>query len=237
MDQPNKKFISGKLIKRYKRFFADVQLDNTKQIVTAHCPNTGSMLGLLKEGNPVRLTKINNKKRKLKFTLEIIRSSGANVGINTHRANRIVEEALTSNKIKSLKKIIDLKREVKYGENSRIDFLIKNNIDEQIYIEVKNVTLSLKKGTAEFPDAITKRGSKHLTELQKIINKKTRAIMLYLIQRDDCKYFRIAKEIDEKYNSNLKKAIKLGVEILCYNCKFKSNTIIIDKKIKFIENE
>ena len=237
MDQPNKKFISGKFIKRYKRFFTDVQLDNTKQIVTAHCPNTGSMLGLLKEGNPVRLTKINNKKRKLKFTLEIIRSSGANVGINTHRANRIVEEALTSNKIKSLKKIVDLKREVKYGENSRIDFLIKNNIDEQIYIEVKNVTLSLKKGTAEFPDAITKRGSKHLTELQKIINKKTRAIMLYLIQRDDCKYFRIAKEIDEKYNSNLKKAIKLGVEILCYNCKFKSNTIIIDKKIKFIENE
>ena len=117
MDQPNKKFISGKLIKRYKRFFADVQLDNTKQIVTAHCPNTGSMLGLLKEGNPVKLTKVDNKDRKLKFTLEIIKSDDANVGVNTHRANRIVEEALISNKIKSLKKIIDLKREVKCGEN------------------------------------------------------------------------------------------------------------------------
>ena len=237
MDQPNKKFISGKLIKRYKRFFADVQLDNTKQIVTAHCPNTGSMLGLLKEGNPVRLTRVNNKDRKLKFTLEIIKSGSANVGVNTHRANRIVEEALISNKIKSLKKIINLKREVKYGENSRIDFLVNNDIDEQIYIEVKNVTLSLKKGIAEFPDAITERGSKHLKELQKIKNKKTRAIMLFLIQRDDCKYFRIAKEIDEKYNSNLKKAIKSGVEILCYNCKFESNKIKIDKKLKFKENE
>ena len=103
--------------------------------------------------------------------------------------------------------------------------------------EVKNVTLSLKKGIAEFPDAITERGSKHLTELQKIINKKTRAIMLYLVQRDDCKYFRIAKEIDEKYNSNLKKAIKSGIEILCYNCKFENNKIQIDKKIKFVENE
>ena len=101
---------------------------------------------------------------------------------------------------------------------------------------MKNVTLSLKKGIAEFPDSITERGSKHLKELQKIRNKKTRAIMLYLIQRDDCKYFRIAKEIDEKYNLNLKKAIKSGVEILCYNCRFKNNKIEMDKKIKFIDN-
>ena len=237
MDQPNKKFISGKFIKRYKRFFVDVQLDNIKETVTAHCPNTGSMLGLLKEGNPVKLSKVDDPKRKLKYTLEIIKSNGANVGVNTHRANRIVEEALISNKIRSLKKILELKREVKYGENSRIDFLVNNNMDEEIYVEVKNVTLSLKKGVAEFPDAITERGSKHLKELQKIKNKKTRAIMLYLIQRDDCKYFQIAKKIDEKYNSNLKKAIKSGVEILCYNCKFENNKIQIDKKIKFMENE
>jgi len=236
MDQPAKKFISGKLIKRYKRFFADVQLDNNKEIVTAHCPNTGSMLGLLGEGNAVKLSEANKKDRKLKFTLEIIKSNGANVGVNTHRANRIVEAALLSNKIKSIKKIIHIKREVRYGENSRIDFLV-NNKDEEIYIEVKNVTLSLKKGIAEFPDAITERGSKHLKELSKIKDKKTRAIMLYLIQRDDCKYFQIAKEIDEKYNSNLKKAIESGVEVLCYNCKFKNNKIELDKKIKFIGNE
>jgi len=236
MDQPTKKFISGKLIKRYKRFFADVQLDNNKEIVTAHCPNTGSMLGLLGEGNAVKLSEANKKDRKLKFTLEIIKSNGANVGVNTHRANRIVEAALLSNKIKSIKKIIHMQREVRYGENSRIDFLV-NNKDEEIYIEVKNVTLSLKKGIAEFPDAITERGSKHLKELSKIKDKKTRAIMLYLIQRDDCKYFQIAKEIDEKYNSNLKKAIESGVEVLCYNCKFKNNKIELDKKIKFIGNE
>ena len=236
MDQPAKKFISGKLIKRYKRFFADVQLDNNKEIVTAHCPNTGSMLGLLGEGNAVKLSEANKKDRKLKFTLEIIKSNGASVGVNTHRANRIVEAALLSNKIKSIKKIIHIKREVKYGENSRIDFLV-NNKDEEIYIEVKNVTLSLKKGIAEFPDAITERGSKHLKELSKIKDKKTRAIMLYLIQRDDCKYFQIAKEIDEKYNSNLKKAIESGVEVLCYNCKFKNNKIELDKKIEFIGNE
>lgn len=236
MDQPTKKFISGKLIKRYKRFFADVQLDNNKEIVTAHCPNTGSMLGLLGEGNAVKLSEANKKDRKLKFTLEIIKSNGASVGVNTHRANRIVEAALLSNKIKNIKKIIQIKREVRYGENSRIDFLV-NNKDEEIYIEVKNVTLSLKKGIAEFPDAITERGSKHLKELSKIKDKKTRAIMLYLIQRDDCKYFQIAKEIDEKYNSNLKKAIESGVEVLCYNCKFKNNKIELDKKIKFLENE
>jgi len=236
MDQPAKKFISGKLIKRYKRFFADVQLDNNKEIVTAHCPNTGSMLGLLGEGNAVKLSEANKKDRKLKFTLEIIKSNGASVGVNTHRANRIVEAALLSNKIKNIKKIIHIKREVRYGENSRIDFLV-NNKDEEIYIEVKNVTLSLKKGIAEFPDAITERGSKHLKELSKIKDRKTRAIMLYLIQRDDCKYFQIAKEIDEKYNSNLKKAIESGVEVLCYNCKFKNNKIELDKKIKFIGNE
>ena len=110
MDQPTKKFISGKLIKRYKRFFADVQLDNNKEIVTAHCPNTGSMLGLLGEGNAVKLSETNKKDRKLKFTLEIIKSNGASVGVNTHRANRIVEAALLSNKIKSIKKIITYKK-------------------------------------------------------------------------------------------------------------------------------
>ena len=235
MIKPNKKFISGKLIKRYKRFLADIQLDNRKEIITAHCPNTGSMLGLLNQGSPVHLSKSDNRERKLKYTLEIIESDGEKVGVNTHRANRIVEEALTSDKIKVLKKIVSIKREVKYGNNSRIDFLVKNK-DEEIYIEVKNVTLSIKKGIAEFPDAITERGSKHLIELSKLPNKKRRAVMLYLIQRKDCKYFKIAKKIDEKYYTNLKKAIKSGVEVLCYSCKFKDNNIELDKKIKFVNN-
>ena len=142
---------------------------------------------------------------------------------------------MTSDKIKVLKKIVSIKREVKYGNNSRIDFLVKNK-DEEIYIEVKNVTLSIKRGIAEFPDAITERGSKHLIELSKLPNKKRRAVMLYLIQRKDCKYFKIAKKIDEKYYTNLKKAIKSGVEVLCYSCKFKDNNIELDKKIKFVNN-
>ena len=161
------KFISGRLIKRYKRFFADVKLDSG-EVVTAHCPNTGSMMGLLTEGNIVCLSKTDNEKRKLKYTLEIIKDQGASVGVNTHRANRIVENAIIEKKISTLGKKYDFRREVKYGTNSRIDFLITNKKSEEIYIEVKNVTLSRRKGIAEFPDAITERGSKHLIELSLI---------------------------------------------------------------------
>lgn len=227
------KFITGQLIKRYKRFFADVKLD-TGEIVTAHCPNTGSMMGLLDKGNIVFLSKTDNAKRKLKYTLEIIKVLDANIGVNTHKANRIVENAIVEKKISSLGKDYDFKREVKYGANSRIDFLITNNKKEKIYLEVKNVTLSKTKKTAEFPDAITERGSKHLLELIQVVKKNNRAIMLFLIQRDDCIKFRIAEEIDPMYKKNILKAIQAGVEILCYSCSFSKNNIQLDKKIKFI---
>ncbi len=228
------KFISGRLIKRYKRFFADVKLDSG-EVVTAHCPNTGSMMGLLTEGNIVYLSKTDNEKRKLKYTLEIIRDKGASVGVNTHRANRIVEKAIIEKKISTLGKKYDFRREVKYGKNSRIDFLITNKKDEEIFLEVKNVTLSMRKGVAEFPDAITERGSKHLLELIDVVKKNKRAIMLFLVQRDDCKKFRIAEEIDSIYKQNIMNAMKAGVEILCYGCSFVRNNIELDKKIKFID--
>ncbi len=228
------KFISGRLIKRYKRFFADVKLDSG-EVVTAHCPNTGSMMGLLTEGNIVYLSKTDNEKRKLKYTLEIIRDKGASVGINTHRANRIVEKAIIEKKISTLGKKYDYRREVKYGKNSRIDFLITNKKDEEIFLEVKNVTLSKRKGISEFPDAITERGSKHLLELIDIVKKNKRAIMLFLVQRNDCKKFRIAEEIDSIYKKNIMNAMKAGVEILCYDCSFVRNNIELDKKIKFID--
>ena len=227
-------FISGRLIKRYKRFFADVKLDSG-EVVTAHCPNTGSMMGLLTEGNIVYLSKTDNEKRKLKYTLEIIRDKGASVGVNTHRANRIVEKAIIEKKISTLGKKYDFRREVKYGKNSRIDFLITNKKDEEIFLEVKNVTLSMRKGVAEFPDAITERGSKHLLELIDVVKKNKRAIMLFLVQRDDCKKFRIAEEIDSIYKQNIMNAMKAGVEILCYGCSFVRNNIELDKKIKFID--
>ena len=228
------KFISGRLIKRYKRFFADVKLDSG-EVVTAHCPNTGSMMGLLTEGNIVYLSKTDNEKRKLKYTLEIIRDKGASVGVNTHRANRIVEKAIIEKKISTLGKKYDFRREVKYGKNSRIDFLITNKKGEEIFVEVKNVTLSKRKGVAEFPDAITERGSKHLLELIDVVKKNKRAIMLFLVQRNDCKKFRIAEEIDSMYKKNIMNAMKAGVEILCYGCSFVRNNIELDKKIKFID--
>ena len=227
-------FISGRLIKRYKRFFADVKLDSG-EVVTAHCPNTGSMMGLLTEGNVVYLSKTDNEKRKLKYTLEIIRDEDASVGVNTHRANRIVEEAIIEKKITTLGKKYDFRREVKYGTNSRIDFLITNKKGEEIFVEVKNVTLSKRKGVAEFPDAITERGSKHLLELIDVVKKNKRAIMLFLVQRDDCKKFRIAEEIDSIYKQNIMNAMKAGVEILWYGCSFVRNNIELDKKIKFID--
>ena len=227
-------FISGRLIKRYKRFFADVKLDSG-EVVTAHCPNTGSMMGLLTEGNIVYLSETDNEKRKLKYTLEIIKVQDACVGVNTHKANRIVEEGIVEKKISTLGKKYDFRREVKYGKNSRIDFLITNKKGEEIYLEVKNVTLSKRKGIAEFPDAVTERGSKHLLELIDVVKKKRRAIMLFLIQRDDCKKFRIAEEIDTTYKKNIINAKQAGVEILCYSCSFVRNNIELDKKIKFID--
>ena len=155
------------------------------------------------------------------------------VGINTHKANRIVEDAIEKHLIPELGKYDTFKREVKYGTNSRIDFLLSDGA-KQTFVEVKNVTLSRKKETAEFPDAITERGSKHLIELSQLPNKNTRAVMLFLIQRDDCKKFQIARDIDQTYYDNFKKVIKKGIEIICYNCSFESDKIRVNKKIKLI---
>ena len=228
----SKNFLTGKFIKRYKRFFVDVQLDS-KKIVTAHCPNTGSMMGLLEKDNLVYLTETDDPNRKLKFTLEAIQSNGAMVGVNTHRANRIVEEAISNGIISELGKIVSFKREVKYGQNSRIDFLVQTK-KEEIYVEVKNVTLSRDKSIAEFPDAVTERGLKHLNELSTLPTKSVRAVMLFLVQRDDCSKFKIAADIDNKYADTFKKVKKMGVEPLCYDCSFSRNGISVNKKIKIL---
>ena len=166
--------ISGELIKRYKRFFVDVKIKN--KVITAHCPNTGSMLGLLNKGNKVWVTKTNNIHRKLKYTLQIIEVNGKKVGVNTHLTNKIYYEALLDKKIINLDKRDKILSEKKFSENTRFDFLIKKN-NKDIFIEVKNVTLSRKKNIAEFPDAVTQRGSKHINEL---IEAKKRVLMLFL---------------------------------------------------------
>ena len=225
------KLISGLLIKRYKRFFVDIKIG--EQIITAHCPNTGSMHGLLKNGNKVWVSKSQNPKRKLKFTLEIIQVGKSKVGVNTHLTNKIVLNALENNLIKEFKNFFEIKSEVKFGANTRFDFLLLNKIDK-VFIEVKNVTLSRKNGLAEFPDAVTSRGLKHINELIKASKKNYKIYILYLIQRDDCESFKIASDIDPNYDIALKKAVKNNLNLLCYDCKFFPKGIKLNKKIKII---
>ena len=224
------KLISGRLIKRYKRFFADVKINN--KIITAHCPNTGSMFGLLKKNNKVWLSKSNNPKRKLKYTLQIIEDKKSKVGVNTHLTNKIVLHALQNNLIKIFDKNIKIKPEIKFGSNTRFDFLVTKK-NYKAFIEVKNVTLSRTKGLAEFPDAITSRGLKHINELIKASNKGYEIFILYIIQREDCKSFTIAKDIDADYANSLSKAVKKKLNVLCYDCKFSSKGIKLNQKVKF----
>ena len=219
--------IKGKLIKRYKRFFADIKVNN--QVITAHCPNTGSMLGLLDEDNEVWVTKNDDPNRKLKYTLEIIKVKKKLIGVNTHRANRIVEHGLKNKLIDEFKKEKLIKPEFKFSKDTRFDFLCDNKI-----IEVKNVTLTRKNKIAEFPDAITSRGTKHLIKLVDSMKKKYDPYVLFLTQIQDIDYFKIAKDIDYNYYKNYLLAKKAGVNFLAYRCDLSSKAIKIEKKIKII---
>ena len=224
------KLISGQLIKRYKRFFVDIKIKN--QIITAHCPNTGSMNGLLDEGNKVWISKTDNPNRKLKYTLEIIDDGKSKVGVNTHSSNKIVHHALKNNLIDELKDLLEIKPETKFGANTRFDFLVLKK-KYKAFIEVKNVTLSRKIKTAEFPDSITSRGLKHMNELVKASEKNYKIFILYLIQRNDCTSFTIAQDIDPAYAAALTKAVKKKLNIICYDCKFSTKGIKLNNKINF----
>ena len=226
-----KSLIKGKLIKRYKRFFTDVKLG--KEIVTAHCPNTGSMKGLLDEGNDVYVLPNNDPKRKLKYGLEIIKTRKNLVGVNTHMANKIAQHALENNLIKELKNNDLIKPEVFFNKETRFDFLIEKK-KQKSFVEVKNVTLFRDKNTAEFPDAVTSRGSKHLLTLIDAIKKGYKTYLLFLVQIQNMEYFKIAKDIDPEYYKNYLLAKKAGVNFLAYRCNINSKKIYIDKKIKII---
>ena len=224
--------IAGVLIKRYKRFFVDIKVKN--KVITAHCPNTGSMMGLLKKGNKVWFTETNDKKRKLKYTLQIIEVSGKKIGVNTHLTNKIFYEALSSGKIIDIKKNDILFKEKKFNQNTRFDFFIKKS-EKGIFIEVKNVTLSRIKNIAEFPDAVTERGLKHLNELIEAKNRGFDIYLAFIIQREDCKKFKIAEDIDPKYKKLLTFALKNKLKVICYDCKFLSKGIIINNRVNFIK--
>ena len=235
MDFENE-LIPGLLVKRYKRFFADIKFRN--KIITAHCPNPGSMFKLLKKNNPVWFTKSRNEKRKLKYTLQIIEVDGVKFCVNTHITNRVIQESLKNKLIKDLKSYDLIKSEKKFGQNTRFDFLLEDTKNsKKAFLEVKSVSLSRKKGHAEFPDAVTERGKKHLENLILAIEQGFESYLIFLIQIEKCKSFNIASDIDPVYFEMLKKALKKNVKFLCYDCKFSTKGIKINKKINFLENE
>ena len=226
-----KSLLKGKLIKRYKRFFADIKLN--KEVVIAHCPNTGSMMGLLEEGNEVFISKNNDPKRKLKYTLEIIKTKKNLVGVNTHFANKIAFHGLSNNLIKEIANNDVIKPEVFFDKETRFDFFIRKN-KQKIFVEVKNVTLLRNEKIAEFPDAVTIRGSKHLKALIEATKRGFGAYLLFLVQIENVDFFKIAEDIDSEYYKNFLLAKKAGVKFLAYRCKISSKRIIIEKKIKII---
>ena len=225
------KLISSKFQKRYKRFFVDVE--SKGKTLISHCANSGSMLGLLNMNSKTWISPSDNPDRKLKYTLEIINDGRSNVGVNTHLANRIVEEAVQNKKIKEILAYSGYQREVKFGSNSRFDFELTGK-NKKAFLEVKNVTLSREKGIAEFPDAVTSRGLKHLVELENAVKQGYESYLIYLVQREDCESFQIAKDIDSKYHQGFLRAKKNGVKFISYSCKVSEKEIYVNQPIKII---
>ncbi|MDA7948875.1 MAG: DNA/RNA nuclease SfsA [Hyphomicrobiaceae bacterium] len=229
-----KPLIPGQLIKRYKRFLADVKFDDGREI-TAHCANPGSMLGLAEPGSTIWLSESDNPKRKLKFSWELIEvdlgSGPTLVGINTSHPNALVAEAIQSGAIPELSGYPALRREVKYGVNSRIDILLEDSALNRCYVEIKNVHLMRKCGLAEFPDSVTTRGAKHLGELANMVREGHRAFMVYLIQRGDAESFSLARDIDPGYGEAFDAAMEAGVEALAYACDISEKGIDVTTRV------
>ncbi len=226
--------LKGTLIKRYKRFMADVTLDNG-DVVTAHCANSGSMLSVCDPGSPVWLSPATNPDRKLKFTWELIKIGDAMVGINTSHPNKMVFDAIEDGTITELQGFESQRREVKYGQNSRIDILLENPDGAKCYVEIKNVTMKRnldRAAPAEFPDGVTARGAKHLVELSDMVAEGHRAVMVYLVQRNDCDAFNLARDIDPAYGEAYDKAVAAGVEVLGYTCTLSETEIKVSKRVE-----
>lgn len=223
------KLVHGRLIKRYKRFLADIELDNG-EVVVAHCTNSGSMKSCLEEGAEVYLTPVNDPKRKTKFTWEMIQINNSWVGINTGNPNKLAFEAVSAGMVPELAGYTNVRREVNFGD-SRFDVFAENDT-EKCFIEVKNVSLK-ERNYALFPDAITTRGLKHLKTLIEVRKAGMRAVMLYIIQRMDIDRFAPAKEIDPDYAKGLNEAFNAGVEIIPMQAKVTPHSIDLVRKIPF----
>ena len=225
------KLLHGKLIKRYKRFLADIILDNGEEI-TAHVPNSGAMTSTIADNCDVWVSFHDNPKRKLKYTMELTRLDGQYICSNTGHANKVAIEAIKNGTIKELQGYDSLKPEQKYGEKSRIDILLEKE-DQKCYVEVKSVTLKIEDMLA-FPDAVTTRGTKHLNELCDMVKQGHRAVMLYVVQRTDKLPFRLANEIDKKYAETFKEVTTQGVEVLVYQSDIDLEEINIKNKVNMI---
>ncbi len=224
----NSLMFKGKFIKRYKRFFADFELNNKVEV--AHCANTGTMKTCLGENWDCMVSFHDSPTRKLKYSLEMLHNGKTWIGINTSITNALAIEAIKNGTITELQGYADLKPEAKIG-NSRIDILLSNGPTEQCYVEVKNVTLIDENGRSTFPDAVTERGQKHLGELQTLKQNGIRTVMLFVVQREDCSEFSIDQDIDKEYCKLLKEVIKSGVEVLVYQCSLNPEEIKIIHRI------
>ena len=225
--------IPARLIRRYKRFLADIELEDGSE-VTAHCPNPGSMLGLSQPGTKIWVEPNNDWRKKLKYGWQLVdHENGHFTGINTVLANKIVKEALIAKQLKGLDTYSTCRPEVKYGRNSRIDFLLtcSSNNAPDAYVEIKSVTLMRQSGLAEFPDGITDRGLKHLGDLSEVAKSGKRAVLLFLVQRSDCAAFAVASDIDPAYGKAYLELKQQAIEIMVYSCALSPYAIEVDKKL------
>lgn len=227
--------VSARLIRRYKRFLFDAELAGG-ELITGSCPNTGSMRGLTAPDSEIWLSLHDSPTRKYRHMLELVRADGTLVGINTAMPNRIAEEAILAGMIPSLSHTATLKREQRYGANSRIDILLTEAGRADAYVEVKNVHFMRSQGLAEFPDSVTERGAKHLSELAAVVQSGHRGIMLYVIQQNDCERLRICDDLDPRYGAAFRQARKNGVEAYAVRCAVSPQGIFADRLIPIDES-
>jgi sugar fermentation stimulation protein A len=220
----------GVLVARYKRFFADVALDDGREI-TAHCPNPGAMLGLNTPGLPAWVSRSDNPKRKLAHTLELVEADGGLVGVNTMHPNRLVAEALAADAIPELAGYTTHRREVRYGASSRVDFLLTAADRAPCWLEVKNCHLRREGTLAEFPDCVAARSLKHLGELEAMVAAGERAVMLFVVQRTDCDAFSACHDLDPAYAKALARAAERGIEVLAYACEISPQAVRIAGRV------
>lgn len=225
--------VPARLLRRYKRFLADCQLEDGREI-TAHCANPGSMMGLAEPGTKIWLEPNDDPKKKLKFGWRLVdHENGHFTGVDTGVPNRVLREAFETRAVPGFEAISDVKAEVRYGQASRIDFLLQDADDSQIYVEVKSVTLSRQPGLAEFPDSVTARGAKHLGELASVVQAGHRALMLYLVQRTDCTTVTLARDIDPNYGQAFDAAISQGVEVIALGTNISTDSVTASKRLHF----